>query len=224
MRAPGVLISSENNHRLSGCLPFLGLPLSPAAHLGRLAPSEVGMCGRYRLMGAGRAALLPLPCRAGPCQARRLQQLGLACHSCPDLAGHQGSRLRCCGLTTGPRCPARSWACQCRLARTRKCLQADAHIFALLVPVLLTLAARGPHCCVQACSRCSVQASHRGASLIPEQRLQAHKASGAVVPGLGCSAACRIFPDQGSNLCPPCIGRQILNHWTATEVCAHIFI
>lgn len=38
-RAPGVLISSENNRRLSGCLPFLGLPLSPAAHLGRLAPS-----------------------------------------------------------------------------------------------------------------------------------------------------------------------------------------
>ena len=41
-----MLISSENNCRLSGRLPFLGLPLSPAAHLGRLAPSEVGICDR----------------------------------------------------------------------------------------------------------------------------------------------------------------------------------
>ena len=55
-----MLTSSEKSHTLSGHLPFLGLPLSPAAHLGRLAPREVGMCGRYRLMGAGRPALVPV--------------------------------------------------------------------------------------------------------------------------------------------------------------------
>ena len=59
-RAPGMLASSENSHTLSGHLPFLGLPLSPAAHLGRLAPREVGMWGRYRLMGARRPALVPV--------------------------------------------------------------------------------------------------------------------------------------------------------------------
>ena len=31
-----------------------------------------------------------------------------------------------------------------------------------------------------------------------------------------CSAACGIFPDQGSNPCP-CIGRQVLNHCTTRE-------
>ena len=38
-----------------------------------------------------------------------------------------------------------------------------------------------------------------------------------VVHGLSCSAACGIFPAQGSNPCP-CIGRQILNHCTTREV------
>ena len=33
-----------------------------------------------------------------------------------------------------------------------------------------------------------------------------------VVHGLSCSGACRIFLDQGSNLCRSCIGRQILYH------------
>ena len=33
----------------------------------------------------------------------------------------------------------------------------------------------------------------------------------AVVHRLSCSAACGIFPDQGSNSCVPCIGRRILN-------------
>ena len=55
-----MLTSSENSHTLSGHLPFLGLPLSPAAHLGRLAPREVGMWGRYKLMGARRPALVPV--------------------------------------------------------------------------------------------------------------------------------------------------------------------
>ena len=38
----------------------------------------------------------------------------------------------------------------------------------------------------------------------------------AVAHGLSCSAACGIFPDQGSNPCP-CIGRQILNHCATRE-------
>ena len=33
----------------------------------------------------------------------------------------------------------------------------------------------------------------------------------AVVHRLSCSAACGIFPDQGSNSCVPCIGRRIFN-------------
>ena len=37
-----------------------------------------------------------------------------------------------------------------------------------------------------------------------------------VAHGPSCSAACEIFPDQGSNPCP-CIGRQILNHCTTRE-------
>ena len=38
--------------------------------------------------------------------------------------------------------------------------------------------------------------------------------------GLSCPAARGMSPDQGSNMCP-CIGGQILNHWTTKEV--HIF-
>ena len=37
-----------------------------------------------------------------------------------------------------------------------------------------------------------------------------------VAHGLSCSAACGIFPDQGSNPCPR-IGRQILNHCATRE-------
>ena len=36
--------------------------------------------------------------------------------------------------------------------------------------------------------------------------------------GLSCSVASGIFQDQGLNPCAPCIGRQILNHWTTSEV------
>ena len=39
----------------------------------------------------------------------------------------------------------------------------------------------------------------------------------AVVFRLCCSEACGIFSDQGSNRCP-CIGRQVLIHWTLREV------
>ena len=38
-----------------------------------------------------------------------------------------------------------------------------------------------------------------------------------VAHGLSCSAACGIFPDQGSNPCP-CIGRRILSHCATREV------
>ena len=37
-----------------------------------------------------------------------------------------------------------------------------------------------------------------------------------VAHGPSCSAACGIFPNQGSNPCP-CIGRQILNHCATRE-------
>ena len=43
-----------------------------------------------------------------------------------------------------------------------------------------------------------------------------HAGSVAVAHGPSCSAACGIFPDQGSNLCH-CIGRQILNHCATRE-------
>ena len=41
--------------------------------------------------------------------------------------------------------------------------------------------------------------------------------SAVVVHWLSCSTACGIFPDQGLKLCP-CIGGQILTHWTTKEV------
>ena len=40
----------------------------------------------------------------------------------------------------------------------------------------------------------------------------------AVARGLSCSAVRRIFLDQGSNLCPLVVNRQIPIHCTATEV------
>ena len=40
----------------------------------------------------------------------------------------------------------------------------------------------------------------------------------AVGSKLSCSTSCGIFLNQGSNPCP-CIGRQILHHWTTREVC-----
>ena len=43
-----------------------------------------------------------------------------------------------------------------------------------------------------------------------------HVGSVVVAHGPSCSAACGIFPDQGSTPVP-CIGRQILNHCTTRE-------
>ena len=44
-----------------------------------------------------------------------------------------------------------------------------------------------------------------------------------VAHGPSCSAACGIFPDQGSNPCP-CIGRRILNHCVTREAPAATLI
>ena len=73
------------------------------------------------------------------------------------------------------------------------------------------LAALGLRCCARAFSscwragatlRCGAQASHCGGfSCCGAQALGA-RASVVVARGLSCSAACGIFPDQGSNPCP----------------------
>ena len=96
--------------------------------------------------------------------------------------------------------------------------------------IYLFLAALGLCCCVRAFSSCGERgllfvAVHRlliaVASLVAEHGLQAHglqqlwhmgsavvargpQSAGSVVVahGLSCSAACGIFPDQGSNPCP----------------------
>ena len=68
------------------------------------------------------------------------------------------------------------------------------------------LAVLGLHCCT-------------GFSLIAVRGLLSWSAGSgeraivAMSHGLCCSAACGIFPDQGSNVC----GRQILYHWTTKE-------
>ena len=41
------------------------------------------------------------------------------------------------------------------------------------------------------------------ASLVAEHRLRGTEASGAVAHRLSCSAACGVFPQWGSDLCPP---------------------
>lgn len=43
--------------------------------------------------------------------------------------------------------------------------------------------------------------------------------SGVVAHGLGCSTACRVFPDPGSHVPHvPCIGQRILNYRTTKQV------
>ena len=88
----------------------------------------------------------------------------------------------------------------------------------------LFLAAPGLHCC----SAFSLVVVSGGLSLLWLLWLQStgsgHAGSAAeafgpqsagslvVLHGLGCSTACKSFPDQGSNLCP-CTGRWILKPW-----------
>ena len=55
-----------------------------------------------------------------------------------------------------------------------------------------------------------------GYSLGAVRRLLFEVASLVVEHWLSRPMACRIFSDQGLNLCP-CVGRQILNHWATKE-------
>ena len=75
---------------------------------------------------------------------------------------------------------------------------------------VLFLAALGLRCCAQAFSSCGERGLpfivvHRllivVASLVAQHGLYS-AGSVVVVHGLSCSAACGIFPDQGSNPCP----------------------
>ena len=66
-------------------------------------------------------------------------------------------------------------------------------------------------------SRDGSGASHCRASLVVEHRLKG-AGSVAVAHALNCPRACGIFPDQGSNPCPHCVGMQILSHWATREV------
>ena len=68
----------------------------------------------------------------------------------------------------------------------------------------------GLRCCTQAfpsCGeggvtlRCSAQAAHCGSFSCCGARALGARASVVVARGLSCSAACGIFPDQGSNPC-----------------------
>ena len=77
--------------------------------------------------------------------------------------------------------------------------------------ICLFLAALGLFCCTRAFSSCGKQGllivALRGlriavSSLIAEHRLLGARASVVVAHGLSCSAACGIYPDQGSNPCP----------------------
>ena len=65
----------------------------------------------------------------------------------------------------------------------------------LLLFIYLFLTALGLHCCVQACSEPGLLSGCR-------EWLQSTCAA-VVAHRLCCSAACAIYPDQGSNLCTP---------------------
>ena len=74
----------------------------------------------------------------------------------------------------------------------------------------LFLAVLGLHCCVGflllqrvgPALHFSAQGSHcRGFSCC-RARILGRRDSVVVVEGLSCSKACKVFPDQGSNLCP----------------------
>ena len=73
-------------------------------------------------------------------------------------------------------------------------------------------------CCMQAFSTCGASASHCGG--FSYWRAQDLEYTGSVVAAhrFSCPEAWGIFPDQGSNP-RPCIGRQILSHWTTREDC-----
>ena len=70
-------------------------------------------------------------------------------------------------------------------------------------------------------SSCGARLLIAVASLVAARRLQS-RGSVVVVHGLRCPATSGIFLDQRLNPVP-CIGRQILNHWTTREVLGNIF-
>ena len=57
------------------------------------------------------------------------------------------------------------------------------------------------------------------ASLVARRRLQGAPASAAVANRLGCSAACGIFLDQGSNL----VSLHWLSHFSCVQLCATLW-
>ena len=89
------------------------------------------------------------------------------------------------------------------------------HILFLHIFVCLSLAALGLRCCMRAlsvclslavlglrcCMRLCLAVGSGGFSRHGPQAV-GHTSSGVVLRGLSCSAACGIFPDQGSNLHP----------------------
>ena len=99
-------------------------------------------------------------------------------------------------------------------------LDSTGFIFFLYLFICLLLTALGLRCCTQAFSSCGKQGLLfivmcrlliAVASLATEHglwalRLQQLQYTGLVVVmhRASCSVACRIFPDQGSNLCPLC--------------------
>ena len=56
------------------------------------------------------------------------------------------------------------------------------------------------------------------ASLVVECWALGHMRFSIVARGHSCPKASGIFPDQGSNPCPPCSDRWIPNHGTTREV------
>ena len=88
------------------------------------------------------------------------------------------------------------------------------------VGAALHCGARASHCGGFPC--CGARALGARASVVVACGLQS---TGSVVVAhwLSCSAACGVFPDQGSNPCP-CTDRQILNHCTTREVLIVLFI
>ena len=73
----------------------------------------------------------------------------------------------------------------------------------------LFLAALSLHCCSRAASSCSALASHcSGFSGFQAWALECGLI--AVACRLSCPEACGIFPEQGSNLCPPALAGRFL--------------
>ena len=86
------------------------------------------------------------------------------------------------------------------------------HLFSLSI-VGLHCGAWASHCGGFSCEhrlwgmQATMVAAH-GPSSQSSQALE--QSSGVLVLGLSCSMACRVFPDQGSNSCPP--------HWQAASL------